>query len=375
MILKRVLVLFIISFVTAENDNKDIDFQKALRAQLLRASYDSRMRPLKNDSQTMQVLVKYISTAEFDLDTKSTLFKLNLGFMIEWKDEYLTWDPVSFDNMNDTIFGFDEIWKPNIGAYDAGFGSAVVNAFDKQRLRVFANGNVQWEPRAIFKTRCHVDLTDYPYDTQYCAVIFTENETQRMYCRANNPTWQCLNVSVQVEYNTDPDYGHSLITVSVTLKRRDSIYRYVIVYPYVAASLLAVCIFLVPLASKLRYLFAFWAILILISELVFIGFELGLGTYGTPYAVSCISMNILAICLLLIVSTLMHPLIYGEGTLLTPPDILVTMVGSNLSRLVFRLNSETLQSTGESSSDSPKKKIIIEDWLLIATFIDRLIRL
>ncbi|RWS06946.1 nicotinic acetylcholine receptor subunit beta3-like protein [Dinothrombium tinctorium] len=361
------IVLCLISFCFVAND--DFNYLTVLRDQLLKNSnYDKHARPVKNHLDTTNVNIRYIGIREVDLF---------------WKDEHLTWDPASFANLNDTVFSIDEIWTPDVRIFDGSYGYALRKSFDKQLLRVYSDGRVVWEPKAIFVTRCNVDLTNYPNDIQKCDVslstpfykatelnITLRGPSRKLWCPSySNQKWKCLNATAIVFYGNETR-PYNIFDLDIRLQRVDSFYKFLITYPYVAASLLGLCLFLTPITSKLRYLFAFWAILILLLQLTFIGYELGLGLLGIPNVVRSLSLNLLCISVLLIVCTLIEPFILDkERSHAAPPEFIVSILGSNLCRLVFRLQPEIQISS--DGNQTQKEKLILEDWLLIALFIDR----
>lgn len=92
-----------------------------------------------------------------------------IPFHQKWKDEHLVWDPDKFGGITKLVFGFREIWTPEIihwNSFDS--KSYIARTFDRQSIDVKSDGTVEWFPTATFKSHCPLDLKDFPTDTQTC---------------------------------------------------------------------------------------------------------------------------------------------------------------------------------------------------------------
>lgn len=105
-------------------------------------------------------------TNDFFLSLLSHSFVL---FHQKWKDEHLVWDSNKFGGITKLVFGFREIWTPEIthwNSFDS--KSYIAKTFDRQSVDVKDDGTVEWFPTATLKSYCSLDLKDFPTDTQTC---------------------------------------------------------------------------------------------------------------------------------------------------------------------------------------------------------------
>lgn len=87
----------------------------------------------------------------------------------KWKDEHLVWDPEKFGGITKLVFGYREIWTPEITHWNSFDSKSYISrTFDRQSMDVKNDGTVEWFPSATFKSHCSLDLRDFPADTQTC---------------------------------------------------------------------------------------------------------------------------------------------------------------------------------------------------------------
>lgn len=72
--------------------------------------------------------------------------------------------------------------------------------------------------------------------------------------------------------------------LNVQVSRRVDIHFYYIFIPYLTASLLGLIVFVLPIGSYYRLVFALLALFILINLLLFLAYNLGFHSLGVPYA-------------------------------------------------------------------------------------------
>lgn len=123
---------------------------------------------------------------------------------------------------------------------------------------VMSNGDVFWSPQVHFETRCDVDITVFPFDTQQCMLIvttiastvrevhltplanisiikspsFRENggwEVMSTHSRAGKQIYECCN--------------YSDISLFVDLRRRQSFFVFNTIIPVVMLSVLSTAVF------------------------------------------------------------------------------------------------------------------------------------
>ena len=67
--------------------------------------------------------------------------------------------------------GPGEIWRPDIQIYNNA-DEANIKHYGMTQCIVKSDGEVNWVPPGHFKSFCTMDVTNWPYDTQECRLIF-----------------------------------------------------------------------------------------------------------------------------------------------------------------------------------------------------------
>jgi len=131
-----------------------LSFERQLTGELLE-NYCSSARPVKNDSDTVELKLGLTLHQILDVDTNvqtmTGLYWLNL----EWRDEYLVWDEDKYGGLYDIRLRPDSIWVPDIEPY---------NMINIEYLRgqrestvVTSSGMVTWIPPVKLTSTCKID--------------------------------------------------------------------------------------------------------------------------------------------------------------------------------------------------------------------------
>uniref|UniRef100_A0A1I8FQE3 Neur_chan_LBD domain-containing protein n=1 Tax=Macrostomum lignano TaxID=282301 RepID=A0A1I8FQE3_9PLAT len=81
-----------------------------------------------------------------------------------WYDSKLTWDPDAYHGVSTLYIPSEDIWLPDIVLYKQ------VTLMTKAGLQ--STGKVLWEPPAIYKSSCQIDVEFFPFDSQNCTMKF-----------------------------------------------------------------------------------------------------------------------------------------------------------------------------------------------------------
>lgn len=187
-----------------------------------------------------------------------------------------------------------EIWQPDISLYNSinfndYYGSA--------HFIVETNGNVLWVPPAMFKVFCESNLRFWPYDTHNCFLILGSwvNNGQEIDLKPKeadtnfelfieNPEWDIVEFTVDrsvkiyeccIEFYVDVRYN-------ITLERRSSIYRNVIVGPSFAIILFILTTFWLPTGHSGKIILNGVTALIVCIYLIYFSQKLHIMAAHTP---------------------------------------------------------------------------------------------
>ncbi|XP_052791604.1 acetylcholine receptor subunit alpha-like 1 [Mya arenaria] len=211
-----------------------------------------------------------------DVSEKNQILTSNLWLRHEWVEHRLRWDPSSFGGINSTHIPSEELWRPDIGLYNNADGDFVVTLLTK--ATVYHTGLIVWEPPAIYKTYCPINVEFFPFDQQECFMKFGvwtydghEVDLQHVWedrgvmidnqivipngvdlCDYyQNVEWDIINVTARRKEKYYPCCPEPFpdITFNITIRRRTLFYTINLIMPCVAISCLTVLVFYLPSAS------------------------------------------------------------------------------------------------------------------------------
>ncbi|KAK6054557.1 putative acetylcholine receptor subunit alpha-type unc-38 [Cooperia oncophora] len=87
-----------------------------------------------------------------------------------WIDKKLSWDPKSYGGVSVLYVPYEMIWVPDIVLYNNADSNYNITISTKATLHY--SGEVTWEPPAIFKSMCQIDVRWFPFDEQQCHLKF-----------------------------------------------------------------------------------------------------------------------------------------------------------------------------------------------------------
>ena len=217
--------------------------------------YHAHVRPVTNTSKATTVNVGLKLVSMIDFDEVSEMLTITAKLKLTWYDEYLTWDPESFNGLKGISIPQYNIWKP-----DVALENSVETYHDlggrNMYVAVGHDGYVQWKPIHVFRSSCSADVTNYPVDTQKCCLNFEAwthskgtveitNSSDRVLFHAEydgHPQWQITQSKSETRLIGDDFY----VIFCFSLKRQPNYLLLNIILPISLLSLLNSCVFFLP---------------------------------------------------------------------------------------------------------------------------------
>lgn len=152
--------------------HKTLAFHKAkkLYSKLFDSDYNKYIRPVLNESSTIDIYLGLQLSQLIDVDEKNQYMTTNVWMMYEWMDPTLTWDPEVYDGVRSLYVPAVSIWHPDIILYNTADGTYLATNGTNAILRY--DGLIKWNPPASFKVGCTLDVTYFPFDQQNCGFQF-----------------------------------------------------------------------------------------------------------------------------------------------------------------------------------------------------------
>ncbi|XP_012941533.1 acetylcholine receptor subunit delta-like [Aplysia californica] len=229
--------------------------------------YDSRARPVLNQSHTLTVYVQFHIISLLAVNEVDETMDLNGWVNFTWFDEVRTWNPANYSNIYILRPNPLDMWRPR-----SLIGNSVAkrDVFDDDYMPAFIrnDGLSNWSPGAIFSTSCRMDFTYFPFDKQECAIMFVSYNSQREVCvladedggrnenYTTNGEWDVLHIKHRQAIRTlNPDL-YSIFEVVINLERKPKFFVINMIFPIVFMSALNSLVFVLPETSGERASFS-----------------------------------------------------------------------------------------------------------------------
>uniref|UniRef100_A0A7I4YBE0 Nicotinic acetylcholine receptor non-alpha subunit 27 n=1 Tax=Haemonchus contortus TaxID=6289 RepID=A0A7I4YBE0_HAECO len=239
------------------------DEQKLFR--YLLQDYDKAVRPVFNASDIVKVYIGLTLTHIFNIDERNQVLALNVWVEQSWLDERIQWEPQKFGNLSKLTLPMKHVWTPDIVLYN--------NARDFSRGFVDTNlhanyyGELQWAPPQKIYSRCHMDVAKFPFDHQFCSLIFRSwiydtTQLDLMILErydgkspftkdsfTENGEWEIVENRTFRYQQHSGNTKFATVVFELHLRRRTLFFMYNIVAPCVMLSILTMMQFLLPCES------------------------------------------------------------------------------------------------------------------------------
>ncbi|XP_046369797.1 neuronal acetylcholine receptor subunit alpha-6-like [Haliotis rufescens] len=221
--------------------------------------YKPYIRPRKNPNDTVDVVVSYSMTSVEALEETTQSITSSGVIRFEWADELLTWNSSDYGGIQYINIPVDKLWIPDV---------RMTNALEDISLilpsgdiaRVNNDGRIDWYHVMKRRTKCPLDMSTFPFDTQTCnitlfqwiTVIAQVNMTAKgvhiessMFQR--NGEWDIIDRSMEtIVHMYTSLYIQTEITFTFVFKRKYLYYIITNILPVMLLSILNLGVFLLP---------------------------------------------------------------------------------------------------------------------------------
>lgn len=156
----------------------------------LLSNYNRLIRPVVNNTETLTVWLGLKLSQLIEVSLRNQVMTTNLWVKQKWFDYKLKWDPEEYGGVEMLYVPSEQIWLPDIVLYNNWDGNYEVTLMTKATLKY--TGEVFWEPPAIYKSSCEMNVEYFPYDEQTCLMKFgswTYNGAQVELRHLDQVTW------------------------------------------------------------------------------------------------------------------------------------------------------------------------------------------
>ncbi|WKY02246.1 hypothetical protein Q1695_015900 [Nippostrongylus brasiliensis] len=227
--------------------------------------YDKAVRPVFNASSVVKVFIGLTLTHIFNIDERNQVLALNVWVEQTWYDERIRWQPRHFGNLSKLTMATRYLWTPDIVLYNNARDFS--RGFVDTNLHASYDGAIQWAPPQKIYSRCHMDVAKFPFDHQFCSLIFrswiydttqldltmiTRYDGKSPFTKdsfTENGEWEIVaNRTFRYQQHSGSN-EYSTVVFELHLRRRTLFFMYNIIAPCVMLSILTMMQFLLPCES------------------------------------------------------------------------------------------------------------------------------
>ena len=197
---------------------------------------------------------------------KIKVINLNVNYELKWCDDLLQWNlseqACVRRNRAEIFFTPHEIWTPDILAVN-GPGQLAKELKRQYPVLVLCTGNVRWSYQEKLVAFCEVDVSNFPFDRQYCSILLqsTIYDSSQLKLRSLynvirlynyiNTEWEISHATIKELdlYNAHHRSDFSTLQIDIELVRVSRFYILKIIVPFIIISSLAVFSFCLPTDS------------------------------------------------------------------------------------------------------------------------------
>ncbi|KAH0534668.1 Acetylcholine receptor subunit beta-like 1 [Cotesia glomerata] len=222
--------------------------------------YNKYIRPTRNMTDKVHVNFGLTFVQLINVDEKNQVMKSNVWLELHWHDYQLQWDPSDYQGIQKLRIPPDKIWKPDIVLFNNADGKYEVRY--KSNIIIFADGNIQWVPPALYQSSCTIDVTYFPFDQQTCLMKFgswiyngdqvslgllDDKNYVSLSDYSKSGTWDIIELPAYLNVYSEPNAPTETdITFYITIRRKTLFYTVNLIVPIIMVSFLVIGEFYLP---------------------------------------------------------------------------------------------------------------------------------
>ncbi|XP_068187272.1 acetylcholine receptor subunit epsilon [Antennarius striatus] len=263
--------------------------EKHLISDLFR-NYNKNIRPVARPEDKVDVQITLTLTNLISLNEKEETLTTNVWTELAWVDYRLSWNSSNYYGITIIRVPCKNIWLPDIVLENNIDGKFDVAYYANALIR--SSGTVTWQPPAIYRSTCAIEVTYFPFDYQNCTLAFrsqtySANEVNLVLPSDEGLVWEWVDIDPEAftengewaiihrparkvfntQYSPD-DVEYQEILYNLIIKRKPLFYIINIILPCSLISSLVVLAYFLPAQAGGQKLTV--SISVLLAQTVFI---------------------------------------------------------------------------------------------------------
>ncbi|XP_026209957.1 5-hydroxytryptamine receptor 3A-like isoform X2 [Anabas testudineus] len=205
------------------------------------------MRPVRNWTNPSLVQLDMVMYGILDVDEKAQTVTSHIWTQMFWRNEFLTWNPSDFCGINVLVIPRSMLWIPDITILEDTSDTGSVQ--DSPLVSLYPNGLVSTSKHQVLTSTCHLNLFQFPFDTQQCNITFVsfnyEADTVKLGTGSTSTNltslseqlmvtqgeWQLKNIEIFNYTFIKDNISRSKLAYMVSIKRKPMLYVAIFIVP------------------------------------------------------------------------------------------------------------------------------------------------
>ncbi|GAB6022962.1 hypothetical protein CHUAL_007052 [Chamberlinius hualienensis] len=280
---------------------------KLIRDLFDRNRYDGEMEPHLRIATWLDVYLKLRIRRVEEIDENTGVLTTTGFFAAKWNDSRLVWDSSKYGHIQKIYVQKSYVWLPQLSIYNQAKQSEFYNQHSAQ-ANVHQNGTVEILVATTILSTCAIDHKYYPFDKHSCTIDIgswaMENKLNFKRCNFEsinkisddkNDQWDLVYQKDEVinrKFDCCPGF-FPFYRVNLTLIRRVSYYRYILIISTVSSMFMVLLSFWMPITpnSNAKLILAQLGTVDFFLLTLYLGYEIPVGSKSIPIIVLFCAMS------------------------------------------------------------------------------------
>ncbi|KAL3053212.1 hypothetical protein OYC64_005701 [Pagothenia borchgrevinki] len=164
---------FLALFAVSSSKTSDCSYVGLLTHLNLTTTNDllATMRPVKDWTTPTLVQLDMLLYGILEVDEKTQTVTTHIWVEMRWTNEYLTWNPNDFCEINMLTVPRSTLWLPDVEILEDASDTSSIHR--SSVVNLYPNGSVTGTARERLTSTCQLNLIMFPFDTQECNITFS----------------------------------------------------------------------------------------------------------------------------------------------------------------------------------------------------------
>ncbi|XP_028264337.1 5-hydroxytryptamine receptor 3A-like [Parambassis ranga] len=241
MLAEFVFLLLLLTGADGDSSDRVCSYNDVLNHLNLTKSNElfSMTRPVRDYREPTKVRLEVLLYAILDVREIDQTFVPYVWILLDWQNDFISWDPKDFCGIERITLPTDVLWKPDLTIEEM---TEKDKAPPSPHLSIKASGHVYVQNDQVLVSTCMMQVYNFPFDMQQCTLSFksvvhsiselrlvhslTSSETTMWSRELMRTQYEWLFVNMTVDNKTvDPfDIDQDVVIYTITMRRRSILY-------------------------------------------------------------------------------------------------------------------------------------------------------